>query len=36
MVQAVHIMDIESDENGSGHDWDRKDVGDLGMLATDH
>ncbi len=31
-----YIMDIESDENGSGHDWDRTDVGDLRQLATDY
>ena len=31
-----YIMDIESDENGSAHDWDRTDVGDLKKLATDY
>jgi hypothetical protein len=31
-----YIMDIESDENGSDHDWDRNDVGDLNKLATDY
>jgi hypothetical protein len=31
-----YIMDIESDESGSGHDWDRTDVGDLNKLAADY
>jgi hypothetical protein len=31
-----YIMDIESDENGSDHDWDRSDVGDLKKLATEY
>jgi hypothetical protein len=29
-----YIMDIESDDNGSAHDWDRKDV-DVQKLASD-
>jgi hypothetical protein len=31
-----YIMDIESDESHSPHDWDRTDVGDLTQLATDY
>jgi hypothetical protein len=29
-----YIFDVESDENGSNHDWDRTDQGDLRALAV--